>query len=106
MTPDEYLESVLSQQRLTKGELDELRECRADVQAVLEQHFSESNPDIRYAGSYKKETMIRDAYDLDVACYFGHKDTAAGETLREIYDACAEALARTTMFSGSIRPCA
>ena len=92
MTSDQYLENVLSQQRLTSTELDELRAHRADVQTVLEQHFSESNPDIRYAGSYKKKTMIRDAYDLDVACYFGHDDTAADQTLREIYDACAEAL--------------
>ena len=92
MTADQYLKNVLSQQRLTNKELDELRGHRADVQIVLEDHFSESNPDIRYAGSYKKKTMIRDAYDLDVACYFGHEDSAAGQTLKEIYDVCAEAL--------------
>lgn len=92
MTADQYLKNVLSQQRLTSKELDELRAHRADVETVLEDHFSESSPDIRYAGSYKKRTMIRDAYDLDVACYFGHDDTAAGQNLREIYDACAEAL--------------
>ena len=92
MTTDRYLENVLSQQRLTDQELKELRQHRADVQTVLEDQFSESNPDIRYAGSYKKKTMIREAYDLDVACYFGHNDTAAGQTLSEIYDACAEAL--------------
>ena len=92
MTTDQYLKNVLSQQRLTNKELNELRAHRADVQTVLEDHFSESSPDIRYAGSYKKKTMIRDAYDLDVACYFGHEDTAAGQTLSEIYDACADAL--------------
>ena len=63
MTTDQYLENVLSQQRLTNSELNELRAHRADVQTVLEQRFSESNPDIRYAGSYKKKAMIRDAYD-------------------------------------------
>jgi hypothetical protein len=93
MTTDQYLKELLSQQRLTDEELNELRAHRADVQAVLEDHFSESSPDIRYAGSYKKKTMIRDAYDLDVACYFGHEDTAAGETLSDIYNACANALA-------------
>ena len=92
MTTDQYLGKVLSQQRLTNSELNELRGHRADVQAALEQQFSESSPDIRYAGSYKKKTMIRDAYDLDVACYFSHEDTAAGQTLPELYDACAEAL--------------
>lgn len=93
MTTDQYLRNLLSQQRLTDEELDELRAHRAHVQTVLENYFSESSPDIRYAGSYKKRTMIRDAYDLDVACYFRHEDTAAGQTLREVYDACANALA-------------
>ncbi len=92
MTTDQYLKTVLSRQRLTNKELNELRAHRADVQTALEDHFSESSPDIRYAGSYTKKTMIRDAYDLDVACYFGHDDTSAGQTLSEIYDACAEAL--------------
>ena len=92
MTIDQYLKNVLSHQRLTDGELDELRAHRADVQTVLEDHFRESSPYILYAGSYKKKTMIRDAYDLDVTCYFGHEDTAAGPTLSEIYDACADAL--------------
>ena len=92
MTTDQYLKNVLSHQRLTDEELNELRAHRADVQTVLEDHFSESSPDIRYAGSYKKKTMIRDAYDLDVACYFSHEDTAAGQTLIDIYDACADAL--------------
>ena len=41
MTSDQYLENVLSQQRLTSTELDELRAHRADVQTVLEQHFSD-----------------------------------------------------------------
>jgi hypothetical protein len=29
--------------------------------------------------------MIRESYDLDIACYFPRDDTAAGETLEEIY---------------------
>ena len=43
MTADQYLKNVLSQQRLTDEELDELRGHRADVQTVLEDHFCESN---------------------------------------------------------------
>ena len=92
MTPDEYLEHVLQDQRLTESELSALRQHRTDVQAVLEEHFTDADPSIQYAGSYKKKTMIREAYDLDVACYFQHEDTSAGETLQEIYDAVAEAL--------------
>lgn len=92
MTPDEYLERVLDQQRLTRAELDELRDHRADVEGVLRRHFSESAPAIVYAGSYKKGTMIRDSYDLDMTCYFEHEDTEAGETLAEIYEGVYEAL--------------
>ena len=107
MTTDQYLENVLSQQRLTNSELNELRAHRADVQTVLEDHFSESNPGIRYAGSYKKKTMIRDAYDLDVACYFGHEDTAAGQNLeRDLRCLRGGAHGAATMCSGSDPPCA
>ena len=94
MTTDQYLKNVLSHQRLTDGELNELRAHRADVQTALEDYFRESRPHIRYAGSYKKKTMIRDAHDLDVTCYFGHEDTAGGATLSDIYDACADALTK------------
>jgi hypothetical protein len=36
--------------------------------------------------------MIRLAYDLDVICYFPHDDTAAGETLEDIYHNVQKAL--------------
>ena len=92
MTPDEYLERVLQNQRLTRAELDALRQHRTDVQTILEEHFSEADPNIQYAGSYKKKTMIRDSYDLDIACYFAHEDDEAGASLREIYDSAYGAL--------------
>lgn len=92
MTPDEYLERVLQNQRLTRAELDALRQHRTDVQTILEEHFSEAGPNIQYAGSYKKKTMIRDSYDLDIACYFAHEDDEASTSLREIYDSAYDAL--------------
>ena len=92
MTPDEYLKRVLEDQKLTQVELDELRQHRAAVQELLEEHFSDSDPGIQYAGSYKKKTMIRDSYDLDVACYFAHEDDDAGTNLQEIYDSACDAL--------------
>jgi Second Messenger Oligonucleotide or Dinucleotide Synthetase domain len=93
MTPDEYLDQVLGSQRLTQDELDELRRHRADVEKVLEDHFAESSPTIQYAGSYKKETMIRASYDLDIACYFPHDDDDAGDGLSDIFDSAYGALA-------------
>lgn len=92
MIPDDYLERVLENQKLTQEELDELRQHREDVQTILEEHFSDSDPNIQYAGSYKKKTMIRDSYDLDVACYFAHEDDDAGANLQEIYDSAYDAL--------------
>ena len=92
MTPDEYLERLLENQKLTSAELDELRKHRGDVQELLEDHFSDSDPNIQYAGSYKKKTMIRDSYDLDVVCYFPSGDDDAGDSLQDIYDSTYEAL--------------
>lgn len=92
MTPDEYLKRVLENQKLAQEELDELRQHRANVQAILEKHFSDSHPYIQYAGSYKKRTMIRDSYDLDVTCYFAHEDAEAASNLKEIYDSAYDAL--------------
>jgi hypothetical protein len=36
--------------------------------------------------------MIRESYDLDIICYFPHDDTAAGETLEDIYNNVRSAL--------------
>lgn len=93
MTPDEYLEETLAAQELNEDQLTELRGNKADVEAVLRDRFSESTLSIQYAGSYKKKTMIRETYDLDIICYFERDDTSAGETLQEIYDAVYDALA-------------
>ena len=92
MKPDEYLNQILKDQALTQGELEELRSHRTDVQSLLEEYFTNSNPSIQYAGSYRKKTMIRDSYDLDVVCYFPHGDDGSGDNLSEIYDSTHDAL--------------
>ena len=51
-----------------------------------------SSPTIRYGGSKAKGTMIKEAYDLDMTCYFGHDDTRAGQTLEDIYGNTRKAL--------------
>ena len=94
MKPDEYLEKILKEQGLSDSstELAELRKHRKDVEEVIKKHFSGSNPTIRYGGSKAKGTMIREAYDLDVICYFPHDEEEAGKNLKEIYDNTKEAL--------------
>lgn len=93
MSDLEYLQSVLRDQTLSNdsAEIKKLRSHRNDVEAILNSAFDGCVPTIRYGGSYAKNTMIREHYDLDVMCYFKHDDTSAGDTLKEIYDNVAKA---------------
>jgi hypothetical protein len=94
MTTTDYLTKVLAVQTLTDDsqELKALQERRAEVEKVLRDHFEDCSPTIRYGGSMAKGTMIKEAYDLDIICYFPHDDTSAGETLEDIYNNTRKAL--------------
>jgi tRNA nucleotidyltransferase (CCA-adding enzyme) len=94
MDNDKYLQQVLASQDLPEDsqELKDLQAHRKDVEQKLRAYFSKSSPSIRYGGSHAKGTMVRDYYDLDIACYFPHDDTAAGASLKDIYDNVAKAL--------------
>lgn len=94
MTNNQYLEKVLASQNLThdSAELEALQAHRADVEKLLLKHFAKSHPTIRYGGSIAKGTLIKEAYDLDMICYFEHDDTTAGATLKELYESTEAAL--------------
>lgn len=94
MTNNEYLQAVLKSQDLADDstELKELTKRRKDVEDLLRSSFPDSSPTIRYGGSRAKGTLIKEAYDLDIVCYFPHDDTTAGETLEDIYNNVADAL--------------
>jgi hypothetical protein len=94
METEKYLKSVLKSQTLAldSQELKDLQQHRADMEEVIREHFKECSPTIRYGGSKAKGTMIRESYDLDIISYFPHDDTAAGETLEEIYKNVQKAL--------------
>ena len=94
MTDQEYLEAVLRDQTFAPGseELKALQEHRKKVEELLRKPFDESTPTIKYGGSKAKGTMIKEAYDLDVICYFTRDGDAAGETLKEIFDNTETAL--------------
>jgi len=87
MTPSEYLSKVLDDQTLAEDsdELKQLRLRRAEVEELLRADFG-SSPTIRYGGSKSKGTLIKEAYDLDVICYFPRDDEDAGGTLETIFD--------------------
>jgi hypothetical protein len=74
-------------------EMRDLRARRADVEKLLRKKFEKCSPTIRYGGSKAKGTMILEAYDLDMTCYFGRDEGGAGETLQEIYENVEAALA-------------
>lgn len=94
MTDSEYLQKVLEAQTLQEGstELKDLNARGGEVRKVLETAFAESTPTIAYGGSKAKGTMIRDAYDLDITCYFPRDDEDAGGTLKTIYENTEKAL--------------
>lgn len=94
MTANDYLAKVLASQTLgdDSEELKALQERRAEVEKILRDHFEDCLPTIRYGGSKAKGTMIKEAYDLDIICYFPHDDAAAGETLEDIYNNTRKAL--------------
>lgn len=94
MNPNEYLEKVLAKQTFEDDDqnLKDLRKRRKEVERLLRGHFSEASPSIRWGGSMAKETMIREAYDGDITCYFPCDETDAGSTLEEIYNNVAQAL--------------
>ena len=89
MTDLQYLRAVLKMQSLEESEntdeLKALRETKSNVERLLKERYG-SSPSIQYAGSYKKGTMIKESYDLDITCYFGRDDDSAGSTLVEIYE--------------------
>ena len=95
MTDKEYLEAVLTNQDLKDDspELKDLQKERANVEKLLRAGFPDCSPTIRYGGSKAKNTLIKENYDLDIASYFPHDDTSAGETLKAIYDNTEKALA-------------
>lgn len=95
MTDQEYLLGVLKQQDLADDspEMKELRRRRDEVENLLRDEFG-SAPRIRYGGSKAKGTLNKEAYDLDMACYFRRDDTSAGSTLKEIFESVEKALQR------------
>lgn len=88
MTPNEYLAKILAKQTLDENgtEVTAMEKHRDDITQLLQDAYEDSDPLIKYAGSRAKGTMIRDSYDLDVVCYFDNDDTAAGDTLEDIFN--------------------
>lgn len=94
MDPNDYLAKILDLQTFADNdpELEELRKRRQEVEGLLRDRFSQAGPSIRWGGSMAKGTMIREAYDGDMTCYFPHDEIEAGGTLEGIYESVASCL--------------
>jgi hypothetical protein len=94
MNAKEYLETVLFAQDLKddSAELKELQSHRAAVEKLIRKKFG-STPVIRYGGSKAKGTFVKEAYDLDIVCYFPCNSDEGGKTLEEIYKNVRDCLA-------------
>ncbi|KPL87559.1 nucleotidyltransferase domain-containing protein [Herpetosiphon geysericola] len=87
MTNDEYFQGLLKQQDLTTAEYNVLRGIRDKVEKLLA--VLEGRPRFYYGGSYGKNTIIRQKYDLDIVVYWP-KDTSY--TIKGIYEGVGKQL--------------
>lgn len=95
MTPEKYLQELLGSQDLTSQREKDLQGYKKGITDYLRSEF-DTEPVIRYAGSWAKGTMIRDRYDLDIVCYFPSSDT---RTIKEIRSDVAALLSRKYLTS-------
>ena len=94
MTIDEFLNEIISSQDVKEDddEVKKLQDERKNVQDLIETTYKDAKKVIRYGGSYAKDTMIKDNFDLDILCYFQADETVAGDSLKDIYNNLKETL--------------
>ncbi len=72
MTAQQYLERLLITQVIQRPELDILRDLRIEIENLIRPLHT--NLRFYYAGSYGKQTMIRQRFDLDIVVYWPSRD--------------------------------
>lgn len=82
MSAQDYLQSLLTAQTLSDPDLAPLRQLRQRVEGRLSA-LPGKTPRFYYGGSYGKNTMIRQRYDLDIVIYWPQ---TTSYTIKEIYD--------------------
>ncbi len=96
MSENQYLIDLLASQKLneTSDEWKELDDEADAIEDIIRAAYPDSIIMFTHGGSRAKRTIIREDYDLDEVLYFQNGDTAAGDTLEEIYEAVAKLLAK------------
>jgi len=99
MDSEKYLINILSRQSLPDdcAEVKAMQSEREKIEKLIRKEFSGKGLSIQYAGSYKKGTMIKDSYDLDIICYLDHDNNDAGETIEDIFENVKKALGKEYM---------
>jgi len=87
MSAQQYLQGLLDQQNLSDPELNALRNLRGEVEAQV--RTLDGVQRVLCGGSYGKDTMIRELYDLDIVVYWAND---CGYTLQGIFTAVGEVL--------------
>lgn len=82
MTPEMFLQELLTTQDLSPEDEKMLQAHKKEVTDFLRAEFGDA-PHIKYAGSHEKGTMIAEQYDLDIVCYFPSSDTRSLKEIRE-----------------------
>ena len=80
MTGHEYLKGLLASQNLSDEQTDYLQNLRQEIEAVLRDEYGHY-PRIYYGGSYGKDTIIRESFDLDLIIYFPHTTNCSLENI-------------------------
>jgi Second Messenger Oligonucleotide or Dinucleotide Synthetase domain len=93
MSAQQYLQSLLDQQNLSDPELNALRNLRGEVEAQV--RTLQGVQRVLYGGSFGKDTMIREFYDLDIVVYWAND---CGHTLEGIFRAVGEVLRKKWKF--------
>lgn len=82
MDIEKFLKGLLTSQDLSDQQEKDLQAHKKEVTNFLQSAF-DTSPEIKYAGSREKGTMIRDNYDLDIVCYFPSSDDRPLKEIRE-----------------------
>jgi hypothetical protein len=96
MTNQQFMESLLRSTVLSNEELKALRDLRDRVQNLLSS--LDGGPRFYYGGSYGKDTIIRERYDLDLIAYWP-KDTKY--TIKGIYEGVGKQLKKEWKYVNS-----
>lgn len=81
MDNEKYLRKILAEQNLNQNQNRQLKELRMKIRDQLEE-ILEEKPTVYYAGSFRKKTMIKASYDLDIVLYWSSK---VSSTVKNLY---------------------